>query len=42
MQILFYLVLTLLLMEDILSDFSDRNCVKIKQGGEKHWNLGSF
>ena len=44
MQILSYLGLKLLLMEDILSDFSDHNIilVKIKQGGEKYWNFGNF
>ena len=43
MQIFSYLGLKLLLMEDILSDFSDPAIVvKIKQGGEKYWDFGNF
>ena len=39
MQILSYLGLKLLLMEDILSDFSDRNC---GQNNKEERNIGTL
>ena len=42
MQILSYLGLKLLLMEEILSDFSYHNCGQNSQEGEKYWNIGNF